>query len=457
MWGGRFQGETDERMWRFNASIRFDWRLWRADIQGSRAWARGLAKSGLISQAEEAQLLQGLEMVAAEFAAERFAFQAGDEDIHTAVERRLGELVGRDVAGKLHTGRSRNDQVATDLRLFVQEAVGQVQGYLRALQQALVDQAQAHLDVLMPGYTHVQRAQPVLFSHWLMAYFQMFRRDAARFEQIVAGSTLPLGSGALAGNALGMDRDFLAQALGFGSVSQNSMDGVSDRDFVVEFLFAAALCQVHLSRMAEDLILYSSAEFGFVEIDDKYATGSSLMPQKKNADSLELLRGKTGRLVGRLTGFLTVLKGLPMTYNKDLQEDKEPLFDALDTLELALPVAAGVISTLKVKPERMAAALDDGMLTTDLADYLVRKGLPFREAHAVVGRVVRLGLEMDAALRDLPLVAYQRLSPLFEEDLYRVFNFQASVAQRDVTGGTARSAVERQIAAAREEMARNMS
>ena len=449
LWGGRFEKPTDELMEQFNASIGFDRRLYDADVTGSVAYARALAHAGLISDVERDTLIDGLERVRAEFAAGTFQVKPGDEDIHTAVERRLHELAG-DAAGKLHTGRSRNDQVATDVRLFLLEAIDHVDERLRALQQAIVAQAEAHLDALMPGYTHLRQAQPVLFSHWLMSYFWMLQRDRERLAGCAKRTAvLPLGAGALAGNALGIDREFLARALGFHSVTPNSMDAVSDRDFIAEFLFAAALIGVHLSRLAEDLILYSSNEFGFVHIDEAYATGSSLMPQKMNPDALELSRGKSGRLIGNLVGLLTTLKGLPSTYNKDLQEDKEPLFDSIDTLVITLPVMAGVVETLHLDEGRMAAALDDATLATDLADYLVRRGVPFREAHSVVGRLVRRASERNAALRELPLEEFQAEHTAFGTDVYEAFDFTRSVRAKDVAGGTAPAAVEAQIAQAR--------
>ena len=445
LWGGRFEGPPDGLMERFNASIGFDWRLWAADIGGSIAYAKALQRTGLLSAEERDQLIQGLEVVAREFKAGEFHIRSSDEDIHTAVERRLGELTG-EVAGKLHTGRSRNDQVATDLRLYLMWEIPGLRQQLVELQKAVLDRAEQHLDIIMPGYTHLQRAQPVLFSHWLMSFFWMLQRDRERLRDLERRvAVLPLGAGALAGNALSIDRHFLAAELGFRALCENSMDGVSDRDFVAELLFWAALLQTHLSHLAEDLIIWSSAEFGFIELDDAYATGSSLMPQKKNPDSLELLRGKTGRLVGHLVALLTTLKGLPSTYNKDLQEDKEPLFDALDTLKLALPVAAGVVRTMKVKAEAMAAALDDGMLATDLADYLVRRGVSFRQSHELVGRAVRRAETLGLPLRELPLVEFQAISDTFESDLYAVFDHRRSVEARGSHGGTATVAVRQQI------------
>jgi argininosuccinate lyase len=452
LWGSRLQKKTDSLMERFNASIGFDRRLWAADIRGSIAYAQALERAGLITTEERDDLLHGLEMVRTEFAEGRFQIQPTDEDIHTAVERRLGELIG-EVAGKLHTGRSRNDQAATDVRLYMLDKIASLREALVNLQRAIVEKAEAHIEIIMPGYTHLQPAQPVLFSHWLLSYFWMLERDRQRLGELEQRtSILPLGSGALAGHALGIDRQFLAQQLGFTRLAENSMDAVSDRDHIIEFLAWAALLQVHLSRLAEDLITWSSAEFSFVELDDAYATGSSLMPQKKNPDSLELLRGKAGRLIGHLVALLTTVKGLPSTYNKDLQEDKEPLFDAMDTLELVLPVAAGVIATLKVHPQRMAEALDDGLLATDLADYLVQRGVPFRRSHHLVGQVVRRALEQGVPLWELPLEEFREVTKEFGEDVYQVFDFRRSVEARDSYGGTATQAVRQQLARARERL-----
>jgi argininosuccinate lyase len=437
----------------FSASIGFDWRLYEADITGSIAWAKGLERAGILTPAERDQIIAGLEQIRAEFASGQFEPRPTDEDIHTAVERRLHELIGP-VAGKLHTGRSRNDQVATDLRLYTRAAVDRIQGLIAQVQTAIVDQAEAHIEVIMPGYTHLRRAQPILFSHWLMSYFWMLQRDRERLAQLRRRvNVLPLGAGAVAGHSLGVDRQFLAQELGFDTVSENSVEAVSDRDFVAEFLFDAALLGAHLSRLAEDLILYSTAEFGFVEIDQAYATGSSIMPQKVNPDSLELVRGKTGRLIGHVVTMLTVLKGLPSSYNRDLQEDKEPLFDAVDVLEMALPVVAGVVRTLQVHPEHMVTAVDDGMLATDLADYLVRRGVPFRESHAIVGRLVRQADELGVPLSRLPLEAWQAAHSCFDEYTYTLFEVGRAVEARTAIGGTATRAVREQIARAREVLA----
>ncbi len=449
LWGGRFTTATDELMKRFNDSIGFDKRMYCADIRGSLAYAHALAGAGLITVEESDQLAAGLKLVRAEFDADSFEIKSGDEDIHTAVERRLAELVGP-VAGKLHTGRSRNDQVATDLRLYLLEEMVSIGLDLTQLQVAIIDTAEAHVDALMPGYTHLQQAQPLLFSHWLMSFFWKFQRDAERLADTVKRTSVcPLGAGAIAGNPMGVDRRAIAAELGFAGVTENSVDAVSDRDYLVEFLAWASLVQIHLSGLAEDLIIWSSHEFRFVEVNEAYATGSSLMPQKRNPDSLELLRGKSGRVVGHLVGLLMVLKGLPSAYNKDLQEDKESVFDVVDTLNVELPVAAGVVRTLKVNSANMAAALDDALLATDLADYLVRKGVPFRESHHLVGQVVRKAEELGVALQELDLAAYQAIDPGFSADVYAVFDFGRSVAARNVDGGTAPQAVRGQIERAR--------
>jgi argininosuccinate lyase len=449
LWGSRFAAKTDEMMRRFGDSIGFDRRLYRADIRGSVAYAYALTRAGLITGEEYSQLVTGLEAIRGEFDAGIFQLQLHDEDIHTAVERRLGELVGP-LAGKLHTGRSRNDQVSTDLRLYLLDEIAALRQALADLQVAIVDKAETHLDIIMPGYTHLQQAQPLLFSHWLMSFFWKFQRDRERLAGVAQRTALlPLGSGALAGNPFDVDRRALAVDLGFAGVTENSMDAVSDRDYVVEFLAWAALLQVHLSGLAEDLIIWASREFGFVEIADAYSTGSSLMPQKKNPDSLELMRGKCGRVTGHLVSMLTTLKGLPSTYNKDLQEDKEALFDTVDTLALELPVASGVIRTLQVNAGRMTAALDDALLATDLADYLVRKGVPFRESHQVVGQVVRQAEEKGMSLREFTLADYQAIDPAFAEDVYAVLDFRRSVEAREAEGGTAPAAVRVQIERAR--------
>jgi argininosuccinate lyase len=448
LWGGRFEEEPSELMRQFGDSLRFDIRLWDVDIRGSSAYAQALAKARILGESELSAILDGLAQVRREFERGEFVSQAADEDIHTAVERRLRELVGP-VAGKLHTGRSRNDQVATDMRLYMREQTERLETALSDLQRRILIQAKKHLDVIMPGYTHLQPAQPVRFSHWLMSFFWMFQRDRERLQEIWHRvNVLPLGAGALSGNPLGIDQKYLADVLGFGAVAYNSIDAVSDRDYLVEFLGWASLAQIHLSRLAESLILFSSREFGFVGVADAYATGSSLMPQKKNADSLELVRGKTGRVVGNLMGLLTVLKGLPSAYDKDLQEDKEGIFDAIDTLSQTLPVAGGVIASLTVDARKMRQALSDEMLATELADYLVKRGIPFRDAHHLVGQVVRVAVSNGYSLRTMPLSDYQNVCPAFATDCRQQLDFERAIERRDSIGGTARVAVEAQIAAA---------
>jgi argininosuccinate lyase len=445
LWGGRFSGEMDALMHKFNDSIYFDRRLWQADLDGSLAYAKALARAGIIT-AEEADILQdGLDEIRAEFSQQRFELKPGEEDIHTAIERRLGELVGQ-VAGKLHTGRSRNDQVATDTRLWLKRQIESLRTHLVNLQQAILAQAEALRDVIMPGYTHLQQAQPVRLGHWLLSFGWMLQRDKERLDDLTRRvDVLPLGSAALAGTPFGIDRQFLADELGFAAISANSMDAVGDRDYIVEFLSWAALVQIHLSRLAEDLIIYSSQEFGFVELDDAYATGSSIMPQKKNADSMELIRGKTGRVVGSLTNLLITLKGTPSTYDKDFQEDKEPLFDTVDTLSMTLPITAGVIATLKVNEARIYDKMDSTMLATELADYLASKGMSFREAHHLVGQIVQQALALDQPLSSFPLAAYRQFSDLFDRDVHEWLTFKRAADRRNGPGGTGEDAVQAQI------------
>ncbi len=449
LWGGRFKGKLDLAAWALNASLPFDQRLARQDVCGSIAWANALMKAGVLSEAEAGEIVAGLEKIAAEFEGSAFVFSESDEDIHTAVERRLGELIGV-VAGKLHTGRSRNDQVATDLRLWLLDELPILDAAIQGLQSSLVTQAEAHQTTLMPGYTHMQRAQPVTLAHWFLSHFWALQRDRERLVDLrKRTAVMPLGSGALAGTAFPIDREVLTQALGFDGLSQNSIDAVSDRDFAAEFLFCAALTGVHISKLCEAVVLFSTAEFGFFELSDAYATGSSLMPQKKNPDLFELGRGKTGSLVGLLTGLLTTLKGLPSTYDKDLQEDKVPVFQAADTLLAVLPALTGALATMTVKPERMRAAIDSAMLATDLADYLVGKGMPFREAHGVVGKLVREAAEEGVSLDKIVLEERQALK-LSEAEVTRIFDPMESVKRRKAVGGTALEAVREQLERAKE-------
>eukprot|EP00124_Ichthyophonus_hoferi_P001697 Ihof_evm3s96 gene=Ihof_evmTU3s96 len=393
------------------------------------AYAKALAGAGLITTNESEELVRGLGMVLDEWKRDCFVIKSGDEDIHTANERRLMELVGP-VAGKLHTGRSRNDQVATDMRLWLRDEMKLIRGYLLALIRIHTDRARQEIDIIMPGYTHMQRAQPIRWSHWLLSHVSALQRDAQRLDEILSRCNVcPLGSGALAGHPLGIDRDYLAKELGFSSITSNSLDATSSRDFVAEFLGWGSLLMAHMSKWAEDLIIYSTKEFGYISLADAYSTGSSLMPQKKNADSLELIRGKSGRVFGANAGFLMTLKGLPSTYNKDLQEDKEPMIDAAKTLSGVLQIATGVMSTLKVHKDNMRNALSIEMLSTDVAYYLVRKGVPFREAHGLAGAVVKASEEKGIQMNELSLADLQLIHPLFSEDIVKVWDFESSVEQ----------------------------
>ncbi|XP_038614918.1 argininosuccinate lyase [Tachyglossus aculeatus] len=445
LWGGRFVGSVDPIMERFNSSIHYDRRMWEADIQGSKAYSKGLEKAGLLTEAELEKILSGLDKVAEEWSAGTFKVSPNDEDIHTANERRLKELIG-EAAGKLHTGRSRNDQVVTDLRLWMRQACSTLSAHLLELIRTMVERAAAEQDVLFPGYTHLQRAQPIRWSHWILSHAVALTRDSERLMELRKRvNVLPLGSGAIAGNPLGVDRELLRKELSFGAITLNSMDATSERDFVAEFLFWASLCMTHLSKVAEDLILYGTKEFSFVQLSDAYSTGSSLMPQKKNPDSLELIRSKAGRVFGRCAGLLVTLKGLPSTYNKDLQEDKEAVFDVFDTVSSVLQVATGVISTLQINKDSMERALSPDMLATDLAYYLVRKGMPFRQAHGVSGKAVYLAETKGVTLNHLSLQDLQTISPLFASDVSQVWNYANSVEQYTALGGTARSSVDWQI------------
>lgn len=442
LWGGRFTGSTDPIMHAFNESLSYDKRMWAQDIRGSQAYARALVGCQILNEQECQEIVQGLSKVGEEWKAGTFKVEADDEDIHTANERRLKELIGA-VAGKLHTGRSRNDQVATDMRLWLMDEMSNIQVLLEQLIEVIIARARHEIDALMPGYTHLQRAQPIRWSHLLLSHASYLAADYQRLSDLRPRiSVLPLGSGPLAGNPFaGLDRDAIAEDLGFETVGTNSMHSVSDRDFVAETLMWSSLTMVHISKLAEDFIIYSTAEFGFIQLSDAYSTGSSIMPQKKNPDSLELLRGKSGRLFGQMAGFLMTLKGIPSTYNKDLQEDKEPLFDAIDSITRCLQIATGVVSTLEIFPEKMRAALTPDMLATDLADYLVRKGIPFRETHHISGSAVRMSEERKCQLSDLSLADLKTLSDAFEEDVEKVWLMEESVERRNATGGTSKRAV----------------
>ncbi|MFC2059719.1 argininosuccinate lyase [Chloroflexota bacterium] len=442
---GRFQKPADKLVTEYTASISFDWRLYPYDIAGSIAHAKMLAKQGIISAEEAEVITKGLDSIREEIETAKFQFNPELEDIHMNIEARLSEKVG-ETGGKLHTARSRNDQVALDLRLYAKEAISQTLLGLTEFQQALINLAEANKSVVMSGYTHLQPAQPVLLAHHLLAYFEMLQRDIARFNDCLKRTDImPLGSGALAGVAYNIDRDFLAQELGFSQISQNSIDAVADRDFVAEYEAAASLCMMHLSRLAEEIILWSSVEFNFIELDEAYTTGSSIMPQKKNPDVAELVRGKTGRVYGKLIALLTMMKGLPLAYNRDMQEDKEGLFDTVDTLLSTLEVFTGMVSTLRIKSENTGRAVNQGyILATDLADYLVKKGAPFRTAHEAVGRLVSYTIEKGKSFSELSLTEYKKFSPLFGEDVYSI-TVESSLTARDITGGTAPKQVEQAL------------
>jgi len=428
--------DTNKLVQDYVASIPFDRRLHRQDIEGSIAHARMLAKQGIIAKSEAETIIKGLHAIRKKIERGKFQFKTELEDIHMNVEAGLFEKIG-DAAGKLHTARSRNDQIALDLRLFVKEEILKTIDRIKAVQTALVELAEANRAVIMPGYTHLQQAQPVLLAHHLLAYFEMFERDKERFYDCLKRTdVLPLGSGALAGVPYPVDREFVARELGFSKVSTNSMDAVSDRDFVIEYAAVAAIAMMHLSRLAEELVLWSSSEFGFIEMGEAFTTGSSIMPQKKNPDVAELARGKTGRVYGNLMGIITTMKSLPLAYNRDMQEDKEGLFDTVDTLHSSLEVFAGMIKTIRVNTERISRAMKtDYILATDLADYLVKKGMPFREAHGVVAKLSKYATGKGKNFRELGRKEYRKFSPLFGGDVYKI-TLESSVAARNVAGGT---------------------
>ncbi|KAJ3588943.1 hypothetical protein NHX12_009796 [Muraenolepis orangiensis] len=432
-------------MERFNASIAYDQRMWSADVRGSKAYVKALQKADLVSTEEMNSILHGMEQISEEWAKGVFEVKSGDEDIHTANERRLRELIG-EPAGKLHTGRSRNDQVVTDMRLWLRDSMATLKEDALQLVATMVERAAVEIDVLFPGYTHMQRAQPIRWSHWILSHAVAVSRDVERLQEIrTRVNVLPLGSGAIAGTPFNIDRELLRRELEFDDVSINSMDATGQRDCVAEFLFWASLCLSHLSKLAEDLLLYSTKEFSFVSLSDAYSTGSSLMPQKKNADSLELIRSKAGRVFGRCAGFMMTIKGLPSAYNKDLQEDKEAMFDCFDSLHGALQVSTGVMSTLQIKRPVMEAALSPDMLATDLAYYLVRKGVPFREAHGLSGKAVSLAESKNIPLNQLTVEDLATISPLFHRDVASVWDYTSSVEQYSAPGGTAKSSVTAQV------------
>ncbi|WP_449240468.1 argininosuccinate lyase [Desulfoscipio gibsoniae] len=453
LWSGRFQKETDRLVDDFHSSISFDSRLYKYDITGSIAHAKMLARVGIISHGDADAIVGGLSDILADIEAGRVAFSVAAEDIHMNVEQLLIESIG-DVGKKLHTARSRNDQVALDVRMYLRDELDTVRRLLAELVAVLLDMAEKHLDTVMPGYTHLQRAQPVTLAHHLLAYCQMFGRDMDRLADCRRRvNVLPLGAGALAGTTFPLDREYVARELGFDAVTENSLDAVSDRDFAVEFAAAASLIMVHLSRFCEEIILWSSAEFGFIELDDAYSTGSSMMPQKKNPDVAELIRGKSGRVFGDLTALLTMLKGLPLAYNKDMQEDKEALFDTVDTVRKCLLIFRPLMATMRVKEEYMSRAARGGFTNaTDLADYLVQRDVPFREAHAIVGRAVAYCLEHKKSLDELSLEELRGFSPSINGDVYAAIDVAHCVAARSVMGGPAPGAVRKAIRAARERL-----
>jgi argininosuccinate lyase len=439
----------------YNESIHFDRHLYREDILGSVAFARANSKAGRLTQDEFSKIEKGLLEVLNEWDTKSFGIVPGvDEDIHTANERRLGEIIGKDVAGKLHTGRSRNEQVATDMRMWLRDQLRKIEEYLVSFLKVISKRAEAEIDYVMPGYTHLQRAQPVRWSHWMLSYGFAFADDLERLRQVIKRvNRSPLGCGALAGNPFGIDRDAMAKELGFDGLLNNSMAAVADRDFVLETVQWGSALMIHISRLAEDLIIYSTAEFGFVRLADAYSTGSSLMPQKKNPDALELLRGKSGRAIGHVTGFMVTLKGIPSTYNKDLQESWEVMLDHVKTVSDSIQIAEGVLATLAAQPEKMKAALDPFMLATDVADYLVRKGVPFRETHHISGRCVALSEQTGIPMNELSYEQMKGIDARFEEDISEVFDYEKSVEMRSAKAGTSRSSVLAQIKALNELLA----
>ncbi|HKS29277.1 MAG TPA: argininosuccinate lyase [Pyrinomonadaceae bacterium] len=456
LWGGRFKGEADASFVEFNRSFGFDRRLFESDVRASLAHCEGLLGAGVLTRAECDLIGNALQTIRKRAGTDAGYFdELASEDVHSFIEARLTQLIG-DTGRKLHTGRSRNDQVATAMRLWLRDAIDALKGAVRETQQALLELAEGHSTAVMPGYTHLQRAQPVLFAHWCLAYFEMLERDRARLSEARRRvNVMPLGSAALAGTAHRIDREAVARELGFESVSRNSLDAVSDRDFCVEFAATASLIMLHLSRMAEDIIIYSTSEFGFLELSDAVATGSSLMPQKKNPDSMELVRGKAGRVFGHTLALLTMLKGLPLAYNKDMQEDKEAVFDSFDATSAALRVTATVLGNVRLNEAQARDAATRGyMNATELADYLVRKGLPFREAHDVVGRIVLGAIEEGVELEGLSLDKLRAFSSLIEEDVYEALSLEQTLASKSQAGGTAPERVAEALTEARARLAR---
>lgn len=446
LWGGRFTGGLDPLMVTYNESLPFDRIIYAQDIRGSIAYARANSKIGILTADEFATIEKGFQQVLKEWETNTFEVKPNDEDIHTANERRLGEIIGTGIAGKLHTGRSRNDQVATGMRLWLRDQLRLLEEHLVSFLRVLAARSKAEITALMPGYTHLQRAQPIRWSHWLLSYGTAFHADLERLRQLIPRvNKSPLGAGALVGNPFGIDRAAIAKELGFDGVINNSMAAVADRDFIVETLQWASMLMTHVSRWSEDLIIYSTAEFGFVRLADAYSTGSSLMPQKKNPDSLELLRGKSGRIFGTMCGLMMSVKGLPSTYNKDLQESWETMLDGVKTTSDSIQIATGVLSTLAINPDKMLAALSPDMLATDLADYLVRKGVPFRETHHISGRVVALAEKEGVPMDQLSVEQLKGVDSRFGDDVRSCFDYEASINKRTVIGGTSEKSVLEQI------------
>ncbi len=444
-WSGRFNSAMNPDMESFSRSIDVDWRLWREDIAVNRGWAKALEKIKIYSEEELKEVQAGLDQIRTEFQNENFEFKPSDEDIHMAIERRLTEITG-DAGAKIHTGRSRNDQVITDTFLYLKRELPELDSLLMQLQRVLIQKAEDSIDVVMPGYTHLQQAQPILLSHYLLSLFWPIQRDRRRLQQVLERcDVLPLGSGALAGCSFPIDRKEIARQLGFGQISQNSIDAVSDRDVLLDTVYSASMIMLHLSRYAEDLILWSGREFGFIELSDSFTTGSSMMPQKKNPDSLELIRGKTARVVGYMSTLQNLLKGLPLTYARDLQEDKPALFGAIDSTKSSVRIFTATLQEAKFHSEKMKQALDDLLLATDLADYLTRKGLPFRKAHYVVGQIVKKSIDSKTTLQKLDLASYRNYSELFDQDLYECLNIEVSLQARNIVGGTGPAAVRKQL------------
>ncbi|XOB65828.1 argininosuccinate lyase [Deferribacteres bacterium DY0037] len=450
MWGGRFSLPTDKFVEEFNASVHFDNRFYKYDIKGSIAHAKMLAKQEIISTEDRDSIIKGLNQVLQEIETGKLEWKTEDEDIHMAVEKRLTELVG-DAGKRLHTARSRNDQVAVDFRMYLKAEIIEIQALIAELLNTLMKKAEAEHEVMMPGFTHLQTAQPILFAHWAMAYFQMIKRDFSRFADCLERMDFcPLGAGALAGTTFNIDRHFTAAELGFKAPTENSLDSVSDRDFALEFLAACSICQMHLSRFSEELIIYSASEFSFIELSDDFCTGSSIMPQKKNPDMPELIRGKTGRVYGSLISLLTTMKGLPLAYNKDMQEDKEPVFDAVDTIKASLKIFSPMIEKMTLRKDKMEKSAGNGYSTaTDLADYLVRKGVPFRQSHHIVGSAVAYAIEKGVDLSELSMDEFARFTDVITDDIYQYITVRASVNSRVAYGGTAESSVKEQIKSAK--------